>query len=108
MAGRPPVSRRLKILYWGVFNLDQKSSALKILITARLTQALQLAHNPRGRSHFGSIEIFSSDNYHRTRTHLSLGKDCPDSRPIRPPRIGRVVAIPHVGGLHHRYERLAA
>jgi hypothetical protein len=48
------------------------------------------------------------DYYHRTRTHLSLGKDCPDSRPIRPPRIGRVVAISHVGSLHHRYERLAA
>jgi putative transposase len=48
------------------------------------------------------------DYYHRTRTHLSLDKDCPDSRPIQPPRIGRVVAIPHVGGLHHRFERLAA
>jgi len=25
-----------------------------------------------------------------------------------PPRIGKIVAIPKVGGLHHRYERLAA
>jgi hypothetical protein len=48
------------------------------------------------------------DYYHRTRTHLSLDKDCPDPRPIQPPRIGRVIAIPQVGGLHHRYERLAA
>jgi transposase InsO family protein len=48
------------------------------------------------------------DYYHRTRTHLSLDKDCPVSRPIQPPRIGRVVAIPQVGGLHHRYQRLAA
>jgi len=48
------------------------------------------------------------DYYHRTRTHLSLGKDCPDPRPIQPCRIGRVVAIPQVGGLHRRYERLAA
>ncbi len=46
--------------------------------------------------------------YHRTRTHLSLDKDCPDSRPIMHRRLGRVVAIPQVGGLHHRYERLAA
>ena len=46
--------------------------------------------------------------YHQTRTHLSLDKDCPDSRPVMPPRIGRVVAIPQVRGLHHRYERLAA
>ena len=46
--------------------------------------------------------------YHQTRTHLSLDKDCPDPRPIMPPRIGKVIAIPQVGGLHHRYERLAA
>jgi putative transposase len=48
------------------------------------------------------------DYYHRSRTHLSLDKDCPDSRSIMPRRIGRVVAIPKVAGLHHRYERLAA
>ncbi len=48
------------------------------------------------------------DYYHRTRTHFSLDKDCPPSRPIQPRRVGRVVAIPKVGGLHHRYERLAA
>ena len=48
------------------------------------------------------------DYYQRTRTYLSLDKDCPDSRPIMPRRIGKVVAIPKVGGLHHRYERLAA
>ncbi len=44
----------------------------------------------------------------RTRTHLSLDKDCPDPHPIQPPRIGRAFAIPQLGGLHHRYERLAA
>jgi transposase InsO family protein len=48
------------------------------------------------------------DYYQRTRTHLSLDKDCPDSRPIQLRSLGRVVAIPKVGGLHHRYERLAA
>jgi transposase InsO family protein len=48
------------------------------------------------------------DYYQRTRTHLALDKDCPDSRPIMPRRIGKVVAIPQVGGLHYCYERLAA
>ncbi|MGD0291299.1 MAG: integrase core domain-containing protein [Candidatus Binataceae bacterium] len=49
-----------------------------------------------------------ADYYHRSRTHLSLDKDCPEPRPIMPDRSGRVVAIPQVRGLHHRYERLAA
>jgi transposase InsO family protein len=46
--------------------------------------------------------------YHRTRTHLGLDKDAPESRPVQAPEEGRIVAIPHLGGLHHRYERLAA
>jgi putative transposase len=48
------------------------------------------------------------DYYHRSRTHLSLGKDTPEPRPIQLPEIGSVVAVPQVGGLHHRYERRAA
>ena len=48
------------------------------------------------------------DYHHRSRTHLSLDKDCPDARPIQPPNCGEVIAIPQVGGLHQRYERLAA
>ncbi|MGA9722997.1 MAG: integrase core domain-containing protein [Candidatus Binatus sp.] len=48
------------------------------------------------------------DYYQRTRMHLSLDKDCPQSRPVQHGSVGRVVAIPKVGGLHHRYERLAA
>ena len=43
--------------------------------------------------------------YHRSRTHLSLNKDCPDPRSIQPPSAGKIVAFPEVGGLHHRYER---
>jgi len=46
--------------------------------------------------------------YHRTRPHLSLGKDAPESRAVQPPELGRVVARREVGGLHHRYERCAA
>jgi putative transposase len=46
--------------------------------------------------------------YLRSRTHLSLNKDAPISRHVAPPADGRIVAIPQVGGLHHRYERHAA
>jgi transposase InsO family protein len=46
------------------------------------------------------------DYYHESRTHLSLDKDAPIPRPVHP--AGRIVAIPQLGGLHHRYERRAA
>jgi putative transposase len=48
------------------------------------------------------------DYYERSRTHLSLEKDAPIPRNIQPPELGRVVELPQVGGLHHRYERRAA
>jgi transposase InsO family protein len=46
--------------------------------------------------------------YHESRTHFSLAKDAPEPRPVNPLELGAVVAIPQVGGLHHRYERRAA
>ena len=45
--------------------------------------------------------------YHEARTHLSLDKQSPVPRSIEPPGQVRVVAIPHVGGLHHEYRRAA-
>jgi transposase InsO family protein len=55
-------------------------------------------------------KILSSyfEYYHRSRTHLSLGKDSPEPRAIQPPEMGSIVSVPQVGGLHHRYERQAA
>jgi transposase InsO family protein len=44
--------------------------------------------------------------YHGSRTHLALDKQCPLPRAVS--RTGRIVKIPQVGGLHHRYERIAA
>jgi transposase InsO family protein len=46
--------------------------------------------------------------YNRTRTHLSLKKNTPEGRAVASPARGRVISLPEVGGLHHRYERLAA
>jgi transposase InsO family protein len=45
--------------------------------------------------------------YHGSRTHLSLVKDSPDPRSVSVEN-GNVVPFTKVGGLHHRYERLAA
>lgn len=47
------------------------------------------------------------DYYHESRTHLSLSRNSPFARDVEPPGCGRVIAIPQVGGLHHRYVRAA-
>jgi hypothetical protein len=45
--------------------------------------------------------------YQVARCHRSLAGDAPVPRAVEPPERGRIVAIPHVGGLHHRYARAA-
>ncbi len=45
--------------------------------------------------------------YHNYRTHLSLGKDAPDSRRMDQGG-GPIVEFPEVVGLQHHYERRAA
>jgi hypothetical protein len=46
--------------------------------------------------------------YHESRTHLSLYKDAPGTGPVQTADGGRIITVPQVGGLHHRYERRAA
>jgi len=43
--------------------------------------------------------------YHEDRPHLGLRKNAPDHRSVarRPSPTAKVVALPRVGGLHHRY-----
>ena len=47
-------------------------------------------------------------HYHEDRTHLSLKKDTPASRKtaVMTPD-SRIVSLPRVGGLHHRYDLTA-
>ncbi len=51
---------------------------------------------------------------HLQHTHLALSganKNCtspPEPRPVQSADAGEIVAIPEVGGLHHRYERRMA
>ena len=56
---------------------------------------------------YQQIKLFTA-YYHESRTHLSLAKDSPEPRAVQPSELGRIVAIPQVGGLHHRYDRRAA
>jgi putative transposase len=45
--------------------------------------------------------------YHESRTHLSLNRNAPVPRDVERPERGKVIAVPHLGGLHHRYTRAA-
>jgi transposase InsO family protein len=46
--------------------------------------------------------------YNRDRTHMALGKSTPTGRAVESVESGKVIALPRVGGLHHRYTRRAA
>ena len=59
-----------------------------------------------GQRHLRRILTSYFAYYHRSRTHLALEKDAPDHREVQ--RDGKIVTIPQVGGLHHRYERQRA
>ena len=61
-----------------------------------------------GEGHLPRILARYFSYYHRARTHLALDKDAPDVRHVELPEAGRIVQIPEVGGLHHRYVRRAA
>ncbi len=45
------------------------------------------------------------DYYHHDRTHYNLEKETPSGRPIQPKpnSAAKLIALPRVGGLHHRY-----
>jgi putative transposase len=45
--------------------------------------------------------------YNTVCPHQALDNNCPRPRDVQPPGLGRVMAIPQVGGLHHHYQRAA-
>ena len=51
-----------------------------------------------------------ADYYHKDRTHLGLNKETPDIRKVeqRPLASSRILTLPRIGGLHHRYRWSAA
>lgn len=56
-----------------------------------------------GEAHLRRIVTAYVSYYNELRTHLSLNKDTPIHRPIQ--RIGRIMSVPVLGGLHHQYRR---
>jgi len=45
--------------------------------------------------------------YNEDRPHMTLDRDAPIPRTVEPSSSGRIVALPRVAGLHHRYARAA-
>ena len=57
-----------------------------------------------GERHLRQLLLSYMTYYNEARTHLSLNKDAPISRATQ--SIGRIIAKPHLGGLHHQYVRI--
>jgi transposase InsO family protein len=58
-----------------------------------------------GEQHLRQVlKSYANSYYNTSRTHRSLSKDAPVSRPVE--RIGRIVSHALVGGLHHQYVRI--
>ena len=54
------------------------------------------------------LRQYVDDYYNVSRTHLSLNKDCPESCPVETVNMGKIIEMPILGGLHHRYQRRVA
>ena len=61
-----------------------------------------------GRRHLQRVLTSYFAYYHGPRCHMSLNGDAQEHREPQPPGMGRVIEIPEVGVLHHRYLRRAA
>lgn len=59
-----------------------------------------------GEAHFLRLLRDYVDYYNDDRCHYNLEKDSPCCRDVqpKPSEQAKVVALPRVGGLHHRYE----
>ena len=109
-------------VYGGAFRRPVKGMGIEEVITAYRSPW----QNPYCERVIGSIRrdcldhmmIFSEDSlrrimaeyiryYNESRTHMSLEGNSPVPREVEPPSKGRVISVPFLGGLHHRYTRAA-
>ena len=60
-----------------------------------------------GEAHLRRLLRAYGAYYNTTRPHQSLNNNSPQPREVQVPALGRVVATPQVGGLHHLYQRAA-
>jgi len=58
-----------------------------------------------GERHLCRVLAEYFEYYNKHRAHQGLDGDSPVGRNKEPPELGEVVAVPFLGGLHHRYTR---
>jgi hypothetical protein len=57
-----------------------------------------------GEGHLRQVLLSCMTYCNEARTHLSLNKDAPVPRTVQ--SMGRIIAVPHLGGLHRQYVRI--
>jgi hypothetical protein len=114
--GRPPIDAEIRTLIrrmarenptWGAPRIH---GGLLKLGQATVSRYMPRRRTPPSQTWRAFLENHTKDleYYHGSRTHLALGKDAPLPRERESIDGGNVVALPMVGGLHHRYTRRAA
>ncbi len=109
-----PMLTILRLLFSSLRSSLRSRAALQAEILALCHQLMVLQRSTQGRRvRFLTIDrVFwvwlSLSLAERVCRKAGLAKDAPVARPVQPPSMGRVIEIPQVGGLHHRYERRAA
>src|ERR1700674_1947569 len=80
-----------------IISLGDRSMNANSATKPRMISIKNLAKN-------GPVGVLKRCFYNQTRTHLSLNKDSPVTRPIE--TVGRILPVPILGGLHHQYLRI--
>src|ERR1019366_6967306 len=81
--------------------LSSPTPASRLKLTLKSREKVSVAQGgPKKTPEVDHFRMPKSD-----RTHLGLGKDIPGGRaPASPPSTGyKVISLPRLGGLHHRY-----
>jgi transposase InsO family protein len=110
-----------------IYGLQFEARALALGLEQKLIAARSPWQNPFIERLIGSIRrecldhvlVLHAQHLHRVladyfdyfrlhRPHRGLNQDCPEPRDVEPPEQGKVIALPVLGGLHHRYSRQAA
>ena len=60
-----------------------------------------------GDTHLFGILRKYTEYYNEVRPHLSLNRNAPLPREVDPPERGKVITVPYLNGLHHKYARAA-